>query len=77
MLSAQYQPAALDPVTADALRKPTFNMWSCSAKDIVCYMEYMYRDLGLLNEEEMNVDPVTLHKWLVRLLQLYCCSGEK
>lgn len=62
----QYQQCYLNPETAESLKKPSFNVWGCSTEEMVCYIEYMYCDLGLLSDEgEITISPVTLQRWLV------------
>ena len=46
------------------LKKPTFDIWHWEHNEMLCLLEHMYTELGLVSE--FNINPVTLRRWLVR-----------
>ena len=58
----------VDAETAAALRTTSFNMWNCSTADMLRYIEHMFKQLGLLNDYVININPMTLQRWLVSIM---------
>uniref|UniRef100_A0A8C8MJ73 Phosphodiesterase n=1 Tax=Oncorhynchus tshawytscha TaxID=74940 RepID=A0A8C8MJ73_ONCTS len=63
-----YPKYTLSQETIEALKKPTFDVWHWEHNEMLSCLEYMYHDLGLV--KEFNMNPITLKRWLVKV-QLY------
>ena len=55
----------LDPKISRALKSTTFDMWDCTDEDLIIYLEHMFYELGLLEDETLIIVPVTFRRWLV------------
>uniref|UniRef100_A0A4W5PHB6 Phosphodiesterase n=1 Tax=Hucho hucho TaxID=62062 RepID=A0A4W5PHB6_9TELE len=58
-----YPKYTLSQETIEALKKPTFDVWHWEHNEMLSCLEYMYHDLGLV--KEFNMNPITLKRWLV------------
>ncbi|KAJ3591000.1 hypothetical protein NHX12_008947, partial [Muraenolepis orangiensis] len=58
-----YPKYTLSQETIEALKKPTFDVWHWE------HNEYMYHDLGLV--KEFNMNPITLKRWLLGIQENY------
>uniref|UniRef100_A0A8C7W616 Phosphodiesterase n=1 Tax=Oncorhynchus mykiss TaxID=8022 RepID=A0A8C7W616_ONCMY len=63
-----YPKYTLSQETIEALKKPTFDVWHWEHNEMLSCLEYMYHDLGLV--KEFNMNPITLKRWLVKV-ELY------
>uniref|UniRef100_A0A6Q2ZIP4 High affinity cGMP-specific 3',5'-cyclic phosphodiesterase 9A n=1 Tax=Esox lucius TaxID=8010 RepID=A0A6Q2ZIP4_ESOLU len=64
-----YPKYTLSQETIEALKKPTFDVWHWEHNEMLSCLEYMYHDLGLVNEFSMN--PITLKRWLLGIQENY------
>ncbi|KAG7267685.1 hypothetical protein CRUP_025391 [Coryphaenoides rupestris] len=60
-----YPKYTLSQETIEALKKPTFDVWHWEHNEMLSCLEYMYHDLGLV--KEFNMNPITLKRWLEKL----------
>ena len=60
-----YPKYVLTQETVDYLKKPTFNIWNWEPNEMLCLLEHMYHELGLVTE--LKINPIILRRWLV------CC----
>ncbi|XP_071490119.1 high affinity cGMP-specific 3',5'-cyclic phosphodiesterase 9A-like [Diadema antillarum] len=63
----KYPKYTLSRETKEYLRKPTFDIWHWESNEMLCLLEHMYHDLGLVEEFHMN--PIVLRRFL-------CCVQE-
>uniref|UniRef100_A0A8C6VVA6 Phosphodiesterase n=1 Tax=Nothobranchius furzeri TaxID=105023 RepID=A0A8C6VVA6_NOTFU len=59
-----YPKYTLSQETIEALKKPTFDVWHWEHNEMLSCLEFMYHDLGLV--KELNMNPITLKRWLVK-----------
>uniref|UniRef100_A0A8C8JC71 Phosphodiesterase n=1 Tax=Oncorhynchus tshawytscha TaxID=74940 RepID=A0A8C8JC71_ONCTS len=59
----------LSQETIEALKKPTFDVWHWEHNEMLSCLEYMYHDLGLV--KEFNMNPITLKRWLLGIQENY------
>ena len=59
-----YPKYILTQETINYLKKPTFDIWHWEPNEMLCLLEHMYTELGLV--AAYNINPVTLRRWLVR-----------
>lgn len=64
-----YPKYILTQETINYLKKPTFDIWHWEPNEMLCLLEHMYTDLGLVSE--FNINPVTLRRWLVAVQKNY------
>uniref|UniRef100_A0A8C9V1D6 Phosphodiesterase n=1 Tax=Scleropages formosus TaxID=113540 RepID=A0A8C9V1D6_SCLFO len=64
-----YPKYTLSQETVDALKKPTFDVWHWEHNEMLSCLEYMYHDLGLV--KEFNMNPITLKRWLLSIQENY------
>ncbi|XP_041037102.1 high affinity cGMP-specific 3',5'-cyclic phosphodiesterase 9A-like isoform X2 [Carcharodon carcharias] len=63
-----YPKYTLSRETIDALKKPTFDVWQWAPNEMLSCIEYMYHDLGLV--QEFHINAITLKRWLHKLSML-------
>ncbi|XP_078283128.1 high affinity cGMP-specific 3',5'-cyclic phosphodiesterase 9A-like isoform X3 [Rhinoraja longicauda] len=61
----KYPKYTLSQETIEALKKPTFDVWHWEYNEMLSCLEYMFHDLGLV--EEFNMNPIILKRWLERV----------
>lgn len=49
--------------TVEYLKKLTFNIWNWEPNEMLCLLEHMYHELGLV--AELKINPIILRRWLV------------
>ncbi|XP_065839711.1 high affinity cGMP-specific 3',5'-cyclic phosphodiesterase 9A-like [Oscarella lobularis] len=64
-----YPKYTLSEETREYLKKPTFDIWHWEANEMLCLLEHMYHELGLVNEFSMN--PIVLKRWLLCVQENY------
>ncbi|CAF97496.1 unnamed protein product, partial [Tetraodon nigroviridis] len=64
-----YPKYTLSQETVEALKKPTFDVWHWEHNEMLSCLEYMYHDLGLV--KEFNMNPITLKRWLLAIQENY------
>ncbi|MGH0168703.1 UNVERIFIED_CONTAM: hypothetical protein FKN15_055278 [Acipenser sinensis] len=64
-----YPKYTLSQETIEALKKPTFDVWHWEHNEMLSCLEYMYHDLGLV--KEFNMNPITLKRWLLSIQENY------
>uniref|UniRef100_A0AAX7TW48 Phosphodiesterase n=1 Tax=Astatotilapia calliptera TaxID=8154 RepID=A0AAX7TW48_ASTCA len=64
-----YPKYTLSQETIEALKKPTFDVWHWEHNEMLSCLEYMYHDLGLV--KEFNMNPITLKRWLLAVQENY------
>ncbi|KAM9299277.1 high affinity cGMP-specific 3',5'-cyclic phosphodiesterase 9A [Gastrophryne carolinensis] len=64
-----YPKYTLSTETTEALKKPTFDVWHWEHNEMLSCLEFMYHDLGLVREFNMN--PITLKRWLLCVQENY------
>ncbi|KAK3531195.1 hypothetical protein QTP70_015138 [Hemibagrus guttatus] len=64
-----YPKYTLSQETIEALKKPTFDVWHWEHNEMLSCLEYMYHDLGLV--KEFNMNPITLKRWLLAIQENY------
>ncbi|XP_055735428.1 high affinity cGMP-specific 3',5'-cyclic phosphodiesterase 9A-like isoform X5 [Salvelinus fontinalis] len=64
-----YPKYTLSQETIEALKKPTFDVWHWEHNEMLSCLEYMYHDLGLV--KEFNMNPITLKRWLLGIQENY------
>ncbi|MEE6484529.1 hypothetical protein FKM82_013901 [Ascaphus truei] len=64
-----YPKYTLSSETIEALKKPTFDVWHWEYNEMLSCLEFMYHDLGLVREFNMN--PITLKRWLLSIQENY------
>ncbi|XP_053307866.1 high affinity cGMP-specific 3',5'-cyclic phosphodiesterase 9A-like [Spea bombifrons] len=64
-----YPKYTLSSETVEALKKPTFDVWHWEHNEMLSCLEFMYHDLGLVHEFNMN--PITLKRWLLSIQENY------
>ncbi|RVE64814.1 hypothetical protein OJAV_G00129520 [Oryzias javanicus] len=64
-----YPKYTLSQETIDALKKPTFDVWHWEHNEMLSCLEYMYHDLDLV--KEFNMNPITLKRWLLAIQENY------
>ncbi|KAL0973034.1 hypothetical protein UPYG_G00197990 [Umbra pygmaea] len=64
-----YPKYTLSQETIDALKKPTFDVWLWEHNEMLSCLEYIYHDLGLV--KEFNMNPITLKRWLLGIQENY------
>uniref|UniRef100_A0A673KTC4 Phosphodiesterase n=1 Tax=Sinocyclocheilus rhinocerous TaxID=307959 RepID=A0A673KTC4_9TELE len=64
-----YPKYTLSQETIEALKKPTFDVWHWEHSEMLSCLEYMYHDLGLV--KEFNMNPITLKRWLLGIQENY------
>ncbi|KAG2469936.1 PDE9A phosphodiesterase, partial [Polypterus senegalus] len=64
-----YPKYTLSQETIEALKKPTFDVWHWEHNEMLSCLEYMYHDLGLV--KEFNINPITLKRWLLSIQENY------
>uniref|UniRef100_A0A3B3WWP4 Phosphodiesterase n=1 Tax=Poecilia mexicana TaxID=48701 RepID=A0A3B3WWP4_9TELE len=60
-----YPKYTLSQETIEALKKPTFDVWHWEHNEMLSCLEFMYHDLGLV--KEFNMNPIILKRWLGKL----------
>ena len=58
-----YPKYMLTQETVEYLKKPTFNIWNWEPNEMLCLLEHMYHELGIVSE--MKINPIILRRWLV------------
>ncbi|XP_041425130.1 high affinity cGMP-specific 3',5'-cyclic phosphodiesterase 9A-like isoform X2 [Xenopus laevis] len=64
-----YPKYTLSSETVEALKKPTFDVWHWEYNEMLSCLEFMYHDLGLV--QEFNMNPITLKRWLLCIQENY------
>uniref|UniRef100_A0A3Q3FJU6 Phosphodiesterase n=1 Tax=Kryptolebias marmoratus TaxID=37003 RepID=A0A3Q3FJU6_KRYMA len=64
-----YPKYTLSQETIEALKKPTFDVWHWEHNEMLSCLEFMYHDLGLV--KEFNMNPITLKRWLLAIQENY------
>ncbi|XP_041037103.1 high affinity cGMP-specific 3',5'-cyclic phosphodiesterase 9A-like isoform X3 [Carcharodon carcharias] len=64
-----YPKYTLSRETIDALKKPTFDVWQWAPNEMLSCIEYMYHDLGLV--QEFHINAITLKRWLLCIQENY------
>uniref|UniRef100_A0A8C1P5S1 High affinity cGMP-specific 3',5'-cyclic phosphodiesterase 9A n=1 Tax=Cyprinus carpio TaxID=7962 RepID=A0A8C1P5S1_CYPCA len=64
-----YPKYTLSQETIEALKKPTFDVCHWEHNEMLSCLEYMYHDLGLV--KEFNMNPITLKRWLLGIQENY------
>ncbi|XP_071969460.1 high affinity cGMP-specific 3',5'-cyclic phosphodiesterase 9A isoform X2 [Engystomops pustulosus] len=64
-----YPKYTLSSETIETLKKPTFDVWQWEYNEMLSCLEFMYHDLGLVREFNMN--PITLKRWLLCIQENY------
>ncbi|XP_078093154.1 high affinity cGMP-specific 3',5'-cyclic phosphodiesterase 9A-like [Mustelus asterias] len=64
-----YPKYTLSQETIEALKQPTFDMWQWAPNEMLSCIEYMYHDLGLV--QEFRVNAITLKRWLLCIQENY------
>ncbi|KAM3922518.1 high affinity cGMP-specific 3',5'-cyclic phosphodiesterase 9A [Leptodactylus fuscus] len=64
-----YPKYTLSTETIETLKKPTFDVWHWEYNEMLSCLEFMYHDLGLVREFNMN--PITLKSWLLCIQENY------
>uniref|UniRef100_A0A8C2JCU3 Phosphodiesterase 9A like n=1 Tax=Cyprinus carpio TaxID=7962 RepID=A0A8C2JCU3_CYPCA len=64
-----YPKYTLSQETIEAVKKPTFDVWHWEHNEMLSCLEYMYHDLGLV--KEFNMNPITLKRWLLGIQENY------
>uniref|UniRef100_A0AAY4AGN5 High affinity cGMP-specific 3',5'-cyclic phosphodiesterase 9A n=1 Tax=Denticeps clupeoides TaxID=299321 RepID=A0AAY4AGN5_9TELE len=64
-----YPKYTLSQETIEALKKPAFDVWHWEHNEMLSCLEYMYHDLGLV--KEFNMNPITLKRWLLGIQENY------
>ncbi|XP_038668954.1 high affinity cGMP-specific 3',5'-cyclic phosphodiesterase 9A-like [Scyliorhinus canicula] len=59
----------LSEETIEALKQPTFDIWQWAPNEMLSCIEYMYHDLGLV--QEFNINGITLKRWLLCIQENY------
>ena len=49
--------------TVQYLKKPTFDIWHWEPNEMLCLMEHMFHELGIVTE--LHINPITRRRWLV------------
>ncbi|XP_078283129.1 high affinity cGMP-specific 3',5'-cyclic phosphodiesterase 9A-like isoform X4 [Rhinoraja longicauda] len=65
----KYPKYTLSQETIEALKKPTFDVWHWEYNEMLSCLEYMFHDLGLV--EEFNMNPIILKRWLLSIQENY------
>ncbi|XP_075696738.1 high affinity cGMP-specific 3',5'-cyclic phosphodiesterase 9A-like [Rhinoderma darwinii] len=64
-----YPKYTLSSETIETLKNPTFDVWHWEYNEMLSCLEFMYHDLGLVREFNMN--PITLKRWLLCIQENY------
>eukprot|EP00062_Callorhinchus_milii_P011226 gi/632956966/ref/XP_007894224.1/ PREDICTED: high affinity cGMP-specific 3',5'-cyclic phosphodiesterase 9A-like isoform X2 [Callorhinchus milii] len=64
-----YPKYTLSQETIRALKRPSFDIWHWEYNEMLSCLEYMYHDLGLV--QDLNMNPVTLKHWLLSIQENY------
>ncbi|XP_069805228.1 high affinity cGMP-specific 3',5'-cyclic phosphodiesterase 9A-like isoform X2 [Dendropsophus ebraccatus] len=64
-----YPKYTLSSETIETLKKPTFDVWHWEYNEMLSCLEFMYHDLGLVRE--FNINPITLKRWLLCIQENY------
>ncbi|XP_056400156.1 high affinity cGMP-specific 3',5'-cyclic phosphodiesterase 9A-like isoform X2 [Hyla sarda] len=64
-----YPKYTLSPETIETLKKPTFDVWHWEYNEMLSCLEFMYHDLGIV--QEFNMNPITLKCWLLCIQENY------
>ncbi|KAG9482421.1 hypothetical protein GDO78_011226, partial [Eleutherodactylus coqui] len=64
-----YPKYTLSSETIETLKKPTFDVWHWEYNEMLSCLEFMYHDLGLV--WEFNMNPITLKRWLLCIQENY------
>ncbi|XP_072281951.1 high affinity cGMP-specific 3',5'-cyclic phosphodiesterase 9A [Pyxicephalus adspersus] len=64
-----YPKYTLSSETIEALKKPTFDVWHWEYNEMLSCLEFMYHELGLV--QEFNMNPITLKRWLLCIQENY------
>ncbi|XP_072324999.1 high affinity cGMP-specific 3',5'-cyclic phosphodiesterase 9A-like isoform X2 [Scyliorhinus torazame] len=64
-----YPKYTLSEETIEALKQPTFDIWQWAPNEMLSCIEYMYHDLGLV--QEFNINSITLKRWLLCIQENY------
>ncbi|KAJ8034461.1 High affinity cGMP-specific 3',5'-cyclic phosphodiesterase 9A [Holothuria leucospilota] len=64
-----YPKYTLSNETIEYLKKPTFDIWHWESNEMLCLLEHMYHELGLV--EEYNMNPMTLKRFLLCVQENY------
>lgn len=64
-----YPKYVLSKETVAYLKKPTFDIWHWEPNEMLCLMEHMYHQLGLVTA--LNINPITLKRWLLAVQENY------
>ncbi|XP_071957474.1 high affinity cGMP-specific 3',5'-cyclic phosphodiesterase 9A-like [Antedon mediterranea] len=65
----KYHKYTLSEETICYLRNPTFDIWHWEPNEMLCLMEHMFYELGLI--AEFNMNPITLKRWLLCIQENY------
>ncbi|XP_030833794.1 high affinity cGMP-specific 3',5'-cyclic phosphodiesterase 9A isoform X2 [Strongylocentrotus purpuratus] len=65
----KYPKYTLSRETKEYLKKPTFDIWHWESNEMLCLLEHMYHELGLVNEFHMN--PIVLRRFLLCVQENY------
>ncbi|XP_037831865.1 high affinity cGMP-specific 3',5'-cyclic phosphodiesterase 9A isoform X2 [Kryptolebias marmoratus] len=66
---SSYPKYLLSEETIEALRLPTFDAWQWEPSEMLICLEFMYHDLGLV--QDFSINPITLKKWLICIRDNY------
>lgn len=58
-----YPKYVLSQETVEYLKNPTFDIWHWDANEMLCLLEHMYHELGIVTE--LMISPIVLRRWLV------------
>ena len=70
-----YPKYVLTQETVAYLKKPTFDIWHWESNEMLCLLEHVFHELGLV--AELKINPITLRRWLVRGLLAYMLNTEE
>ena len=65
-----YSKYILTQETVQYLKNPTFDIWHWDTNEMLCLLEHMYHELGIVTE--LMISPIVLRRWLVSLPPLSC-----
>ncbi|XP_059497366.1 high affinity cGMP-specific 3',5'-cyclic phosphodiesterase 9A-like isoform X2 [Stegostoma tigrinum] len=64
-----YPKYTLSQETIEALKTPTFDVWQWAPNEMLSCIEFMFHDLGLV--QEFNINAITLKRWLLCVQENY------
>ncbi|XP_072049464.1 high affinity cGMP-specific 3',5'-cyclic phosphodiesterase 9A-like isoform X2 [Amphiura filiformis] len=65
----KYPKYTLSNETIKYLKKPTFDIWHWESNEMLCLLEHMYHELGLV--KEFNMNPIVLKRFLLCVQENY------